>query len=453
MIRNAISHSTLAIALVAGVVAVGVSAPAVAQRGKQQQQSGPKVEFSKEFRAVAADLDKALSEGSKNPAVTAAAQQARNAGKNAQAKAAAVAQVDAALGGVKARLDAATAAASTAGDRLKLGEMNRTYGVLTDDPALQYSGLTMMIDSGLLPATALGQIQWLAGIAAYQTGDYANAAKYVRQAKDGGYQNPQLDAVLADSYKRSNNPAAALQLAQQEIAAAKAAGTKPSETAIRNALQAAYDAKQAAPTTELATLLVQSHPSATSWNTALSVVRVRSAYQAQETLDLMRLMKRTNAFRSQDDYVLYASTALERGYPGETLDVINSGVAAGKLTASDAFVTQAKTQASGRVSADRASLPNLERDARKPGATGVSIAGAADAFLSYGDAAKAAELYHLALGKPGIDTARVLTRLGIAQADKGDYAAAQATFAKIEGPRKPLAQLWASYAAQKAAGG
>ena len=60
----------------------------------------------------------------------------------------------------------------------------------------------------------------------------------------------------------------------------------------------------------------------------------------------------------------------------------------------------------------------------------------------------AEQFYTLALAKPGVDTGRVLTRLGIAQADQGKYAEAQATFAKVQGPRQPIAQLWALYAAQ-----
>ena len=61
-------------------------------------------------------------------------------------------------------------------------------------------------------------------------------------------------------------------------------------------------------------------------------------------------------------------------------------------------------------------------------------------------------MYTIALGKSGVDTNRVLTRLGIAQIDTGDFAGAQATFAKITGPRVPIAKLWSIYAAQKAAG-
>ncbi|MDB5726248.1 MAG: hypothetical protein JWQ16_3002 [Novosphingobium sp.] len=452
MIRNSISRATLGMALAAaGIAAVGVSAPAFAAKPAAQP-AGPKIEFSKEFRAVAGELDKTLADGVKNPAVTAASQQARAAGQNAAAKAAAVAQVDAALGGAKAKLDAAGAAASTPGDRLKLGEMRRTYGVLTDDTELQYAGLTMMIESGLLPAASLGQVQWLAGVAAYQKRDFANAAKYAQQAKDGGYQDPQLDAVLSDAYKRSNNPAAAMQMAQRDIAAAKAAGTKASEGSIRTALQAAYDAKQAGPTAEYAVLLVQGYPSSNAWNVAINVVRATASYQVQETLDLMRLMARTNSYASDRDYIEYIQAADARRFPGEVAKVIEAGTASGKLKANDPFVAESRTIATGRIAADQRSLPALERDARAPNAPVATVAAAADTFLSYGDAAKAVDLYTIAVSKPGGDVARLNTRLGIAQIDKGDYAGAQVTLAKVQGPRATLAKLWSAYAAQKAAG-
>jgi hypothetical protein len=49
-----------------------------------------------------------------------------------------------------------------------------------------------------------------------------------------------------------------------------------------------------------------------------------------------------------------------------------------------------------------------------------------------------------------VDTPRVLTRLGIAQADQGKTADAAATFAKVEGARQAIARLWALYTQQAA---
>lgn len=447
-----LSRTAIGLALSLGVAAGGF----VAQPALAAKPSGPKIEFSPGFAKAAAELDKALGEAAKNPAVQAAANQVRTAheARDAAAAAAAVAQVDAALGGGRAKLDAATAAATTAGDKLKLGEMTRTYGVLVDDLAMQHAGLVMMIDSGVLQPASMGQVQFLAGVTAYQKGDWAGAVKYLEPAKAGGYQDPQglLERVLADAYKRSGNSAGALAMAQRDIQAAQAAGTRPGETAIRTALQAAYDGKQTGAAIDLAVLLVQNYPSENAWSNAITVVRALGGYQSQESLDLMRLMSRTGSLTNERDYIEYVQTLDPRRLPGEAQKVIDAGLAAGKLRANDAFVTEAKGVASGRVAADRASLPGLERDARAAGASGATLMGAADAFLSYGEAAKAEQLYTLALNKPGADAERMLTRLGIAQADQGKYAEAQATFARIQGPRAPIARLWAAYARQKAGG-
>jgi hypothetical protein len=446
-LRGAFGRATLGAALALGVASGAlVSEPAFAAKPA----AGPKIEFSPGFAKAAADLDKTLGGAKGNAAVQQAAQAAQSATDPA-AKAAAAAQVDAALGGAKAKLDAIRPAVSTPGDKLKFGNMLVAYASLVNDTSIQYEGLVMMLDSGALGEDIVGKVNWYAGVAAYQKRDYANAARYVQAAKDKGFADPQLDAVLNDSYKRSNNPAAALANAQRDIAAAKAAGTRPSEASIRTALQAAYDAKQVGPSTEYSVLLAQNYPSANAWNNSISVVRALSGYQSQEVLDLMRLMNRTNSYQQGQDYIEYIQAVDPRRLPGEAQNVIEAGLASGKLRANDPFITEARTIASSRVAADRASLPGLERDARGPKATAAVVSGAADAFLSYGDAAKAEAFYTIALTKPGVDSDRVLTRLGIAQVDQGKTAEAQASFAKIQGSRKAIGQLWSAYAAQKGA--
>jgi hypothetical protein len=314
--------------------------------------------------------------------------------------------------------------------------------------ALQYQGLVGMIESGALAPQMMGQLQFLAGVTAYQKKDYASAVKYLEPAMASGYRDQQglLQPVLADSYKRTNNAAGALRVAQAEIEAARAAGAKPSETSLRTALQVAYDGKQLAPAADLAVQLVQAHPNKGTWNTAINVVRQLGSYQSQEALDLMRLMGRTSSYSNERDYVEYLEAVDPRRLPGEAQKVIEAGISSGKLRGNDPFVTEARNVVNSRVGADRNSLPALERDARAANAS-------ADAFLSYGDAAKAEALYTIALGKSAVDRDRVLTRLGIAQADQGKVAEAQATLAKVQGTRKPIAQLWAAYAAQRGGGG
>ncbi len=438
-----ISRVALAIALSSGL-SVSVATPALAAKAK-----APKVAFSKEFSAAAAELDKAVSEAAANPTIKAASDRAA-AAKDPAAKSAAAAEVDAALGGADARLASVSAAATTPFDKLKLGEITRNVGVLKADTALQHKGLVMMIDSGAAQPQTLGQLQWLAGVTAYQSQDYNGAIKYIKPAYDGGYRDQQgmIDKVLADAYKRTNNSGAALQLSQDEINKARAAGTKPSDGALRAALQAAYDAKQVGPATDLSAQLVEYYPSPASWTSALQVVRSLNRLGAQENLDLMRLMARTGTLTSRNDYLSYIQDADPRRSPGEALKIIDQGVSSGKLSASD--VADVRSLAQGRVTADRNALPSYEKDARSGSATFASINGAADAFLSYDQPAKAEELYKLALPKAGGEKDRVLTRIGIAQADQGKYAEAQSTFAQVTGARAPVAKMWTAYVKSKA---
>ena len=439
-----ISSVAMAMAMVGGMA---VSATPVLAAPKEKP---AKISFSKEFAAAAADLDKAVGAASTNATVSAATAKA-SAATTPEAKAAAGAEVDAALGGAKAKLAAAAAVATTPGDKIKLGELTRNVGVLMADSKMQHQGLVQMLDSGATAPDSVGQIRYLAGVTAYQSGDYVGAANYLKQAKDGGYTDKEgmIDRVLADAYKRSGNTAAALGVATQEIAAARAAGTKPSEIALRSALQAAYDAKQVNEATSLAVDLARDYPTSKSWASSIAVVRALAGLQGQDNLDLMRLMSRTGSMDNKRDYLEYIENADPRRLPGETLKIMDQGVASGQLTSGE--VAEYRQVASGRLAADKASLVSLERDARNGSASAATVTGAADAFLSYGEPAKAEELYKAALAKSGVDKDRAMTRLGIAQVDQGKFAEAKQSFSQVGGTRGPVAKLWSAYADSKSA--
>jgi len=435
-----ISRVALAFAMSCGLAMAVSPAPAFAAK-KEKAKGG--AEYSDAFRKVAGPIQTAMS--------AATAGMTGNI-TDAQLQAA-KAKFDAAVGGDgKAAFAGAEAAATTPADKAALGNFIRNYGLISQDQAMMLKGLGMAISSGALPADQLGKANYDAGVSAYQLKDYATAAQYLKAAKDGGYVDPanQIDAVLADSYRRSNNSGAALQMSQESIAKAQAAGTKPSESALRTALQAAYDAKQAGPATNLSAQLVEYYPSAASWNSAFQVTRAINSLGAQENLDMMRLMARTNSLSSRGDYLSYIQDADPRRFPGETLKIMDQGVSSGKLTAGD--VAEYRGIAQGRVGSDRNSLGSYEKDARASSASFASINGAADAYLSYDQPAKAEELYQLALPKAGAaDKDRVLTRIGIAQSDQGKYAEAQSTFAQItSGPRVPVAKMWTAYIKSKA---
>jgi tetratricopeptide (TPR) repeat protein len=205
---------------------------------------------------------------------------------------------------------------------------------------------------------------------------------------------------------------------------------------------------------------VAADPTPINWLGAGQLTREFSQFGKEESVDLGRLFQRTGALGVDKqytgrEYVEYIQAADPRRLPGEVQKIAEQGVAAGAISASDPFVSDAISQAKARIAAgDKASLGALERDAAKS-ADGKLSAITADAYLSYGEAAKAEALYKAALSK-GIaapaDKDRVETRLGIALSDQGKYDEAKAAFATVTGGvRAPLAQLWTQYVITKGA--
>ncbi len=430
-----ISRIALAVAL-GGGMAVAVAPVASAKEAKPKSDA----KYSDAFIKAAGPIEKAI-----NAATTSLPQ-----GAGADAFPAAKSSIDTALGGNgKSAIETAIPSATTPDDKLAMGQFVRTYGVLSQDLAFKQRGVTMMIESGKLPAASMGATYFDAGVNAFNLKDYTTAATYLKQAKDAGYQDPQnqLDLILSESYKRGNNPAAAMDMAKAEVEAAKAKGVAPSETSIRNVLQQAYTAKQLDASADYAAMLVQYYPSAATWNISTSIVRQLGSFEKSDNLDLMRLMFITGGMKDKRDYFEYLSNADPRAYPGEALKVMDAGLAKGMLT--QAEVGQDRASSATRIAADKASFAATERDATKPGATAAQIMSAADVFLSYEQYAKAEQLFQTALTKPGVDTNKANLRLGMAQAMQGKTAEAKASLAKVTDKRSSIAKLWAAYAASK----
>lgn len=459
------ARTALGLALALGVATGGLSAPALAKDEKKKEDkkaaAAPKLAPSKAFIPPYTAAKTALDAASKRADVAQARNKviaAENAYRSAQGKKArdeARAAYDASTAALMALLapeialsDAAFAAATTPDDKFIAGQLGFNLGQLAYDKKLQRRGLQSMVDSGKLPPAEVAKFNYYIGGLSYDMKDYAGARTALHAAQAGGYTEGNIDGTLADAYFNDNMPAEGLKILQ---AAVDKRGAAAPEDWIRKGIVVAYKGKMPEQAVAFSTKLVQIHPTQENWALAISVVRDMSKFQNQENIDLMRLMLRTNSWSEARDYFEYIQAADPRRLPGESLKVVNLGIASGKLQASDPSVADAKTIASGRIAADKASLVGLERDARAPTATAATAMAAGDAFLSYDDPAKAAELYTIALTKPGVDTPRILTRLGIAQVDMGKYAEALETFGKVTGPRAPIAQLWAAFAKSKLA--
>lgn len=440
--RAGFARTAMAVALSAGLAAGGVAfgaAPALAKEAK-----APAVKLSAGFSKAAGPLQGALQKTAEKPEVKAAGDDP--------------AKLAAALANEKTMLDQAFAAAETPDDKFVAGQFAVNLGSIAKDPAIQRRGLVSMIESGKAEGQDLAKYNYFAGSLDYQAKDYASAEKYLSAALQGGFTGADVGPLLAEAYFSDNKAAQGLDTLKAAIAAKKSAGAAVPENWYRRGIGVAYQAKMGPQAIEWAEMLVRANPSALSWLNAAQFVREfgGTGFTNQESLDLGRLLLRSGGLNSEPkyverEYIEYVQAADPRRLPGEVFKVVNAGIAAGALPASDPFVADALSQAKGRIAADKASLPGLESDARKA-PTGVTAMAAGDAFLSYDMAAKAEEMYQIALTKGGVETERVETRLGIAQVDQGKYADAKATFAKVTGTRASLAGLWSLYVDVKAAG-
>ena len=463
MIRSVLyTRSAMGLALALGLAAggLGVATPAAAKDKPKAAAAAPKITPSKAFIPVYSQAKNAIDAAAKRKdvidgkaAVTNAENAYRAARGNAartQAKAAwdgSVTALGNSLQPEKGLVEQAFTAGTTTDDRFFAGQLALSLGNLGSDKAMQRRGLQAMIESGKLPTADSAKYSYYVGGLSYDLKDYAGARIAFAAAMAGGYSENGIEALLADAYINDNQTAEGLRILQQ--ASARRGAAAP-EDWLRRGVVVAYKARLADYANSFSTQLVGAYPTTENWALSVSVVRDLGKFQQQEQIDLLRLMERTKSYSEARDYVEYVQSADPRRLPGEALKILNAGIASGKLDPKDPFVTDAKTMASARVTADRASLVGLERDARAANATAATAMAAGDAFLSYDDAAKAADLYQIALGKPGVDATRILTRLGIAQTDSGRYAEAQATFAKVDGVRKPIGALWSAYAASKA---
>jgi tetratricopeptide (TPR) repeat protein len=422
------SGSAFAMAVAAGVAlsGFGLSAmPAYAAKGGGN---------SKEFIAAAGPIQSKVAELDKLK------------GKAEAGDAAAKAQLAADAKALTPDIQKALAVASTSKDKIIAGQYAVSVGGMSDDMVLRKQGVQAMLDSGELKPEQVPTFQFYLGNFAYGTNDFATASTALAAAAQGGVTDEQLVPLLVESYSKAGNTAEGLSQARKAIDAVKAAGKPVPEAWISRSVVVGYNGKAGPQTIDFAKLLVQEYPSKFNWLNASQMVRTFGNLDPQATLDLFRLMDRAGALDNDPKFVSgefkeYIEAADPRRLPGEVVRIADKGLASGALSKTDQWVSDARTNAAGRIAADKASLAGQVASAMSS-ASGKVPQSLADAFLNYGENAKAEELYKAALGKAGSDRDLVLTRLGIVQYDQGKYAEAAQNFSQVSGARKPVADLW-----------
>ncbi|UVO53236.1 hypothetical protein [Sphingomonas sp. SUN039] len=397
---------------IAAVLALGVVAsPVVAQKKPAAAPvKGPNL--SKEFRAAAQPVQKAMT--------------AKD------------------FAGARAVLGAAQAAATTPDDKYYAGLFAYQIAANLKDTPGSIAGAEAMLASGATPPEQAGQVNYLLGRETYFAKDYVKSLAYLNESIRLGNKPPELLIMAADISFKQKQYVPGLAYAEQGIAAQKASGQPVPQDWYERALGAAYNAKNGPELVKWGGMLVKAYPTASNWRSVLVLYRDSKQMDGQITLDLYRLMRASKSIAGERDYFDYAAIASERGLPGETKAVVDLAVSSDAKLATSKNLAELRSAAATKITADMASLPASERTAAASAAARPSM-GTADAYMSYGQYAKAVPLYRSALTKTGADADTINTRLGIALALSGDKEGARAAFSAVKGPRAEIAGLWMIY--------
>lgn len=412
----------LAIALAMGTVVgvTGFAEPAHAAKKKKDKKAA--AQYSEEFIAVYKPIEAMMAEGGD-------------------------------VNAVPAQVPSLVAISQSPDEKMVAGNVIYNAGVKTSKQDLQLQGMELMLASGKVGPESAGQYNFVAYQLANALQQPGKARTYLQAAMDLNYTSERvsaadLQAAMAESYIGEGRFAEGVKVLTSAIDARKAAGLPVEESWYQRGLSIAYKNQVQPQVYDIIALWIADFPSETNWRDSVNIARNLNDFEGSELLDLMRLGYRVNSFQNKQDYILYIEAADPRRLPKEVATIIEQGYASGMVSKDDIYVADSLKTANSRISSDRAELPSLERDARGASANIRTVIAAGDAFLSYGEYAKAEEFYRKGLGMPGAEAAQTQTRLGIALTEQGKYDEALEAFGKVNGKRVAIARLWAAYTNQ-----
>jgi hypothetical protein len=428
MLAIALASSTALSTAAVGQAGGGYSAPPAQQqtpqaRGQEQKQQKPskgvatvmlgakKVSLSPEFAKLYNDLAKAL-----------------------EANAAA---------DVSAQIAAAHAAAKSPEEHYLAYQLQLKAGMGTKNEAEIGKSVEGMLSTGVAPAELQGPLYLAAGKVKYNQKQYAAAATDFQKVLQLDPANAEAKTLLAQTQLNGASPADAVAMLQKSIAEQSAGGQKAPEDLYKRALAAAYKAQLPA-AVDISRQWVAAYPSPSNWSDAIRIYRNLNKVDDATTLDLLRLARAAGALKGEADYDRYAYAALMKGYPGEALTVLNDGIKAGVVNASKSPFKEELEQARQKSAGEEAGLDAAAKSALG-GGTAKAATATADLHYTYGQYAKAAEIYRAALKKPGADASLVNLHLGMALARAGDKAGATAALNAVTGARADIAKYWLAY--------
>lgn len=415
-----VSKLSLAIALATGAVALSTAMPEPAQAAKDKPKQ---LKLSKDFRSKAAPLQEKIN--GDNPA------------------------------SAKAELEALLGSGLSGDDLYMAGQFAISLGGKIQDLELQAKGIDAMLASGSASPEEARTFSFHKGNMAYSAEDYTTAVQTLQPLWDSGYRENSIGVVLAQSLFSQGQSAQGLSVLGTAIGVEESANGKAPESWYRVASAQAYQADNSAEFQKWTLRWAQNYPSQNSWNDAIAAYRINARGDAQMNLEVLRFMHTSGAMSRYNDYKEYAEEASKRFLWNDVVTVLQDGRQAGVISAGDPVITDYLNPAQGKISGDKASLPQLPSGVKFTASDSADkkarvLMNYADNWLAYEEYDTAVAFYEAARAASPAEADRANIGIGSSHALSGDTAAAQTALGQVGGQRAGLAKLWMAWLGQQA---
>lgn len=297
-------------------------------------------------------------------------------------------------------------------------------------------------------ADQLQMIELLAKLT-YQEKDYLRAVSWLRRYAAEGGSDAAVRELLPQALYLANEFKGAADELEVRVAADEAASRPTPEPTLRLLASSYVQLKDDAGYVRTLERIAAAYPKPEYWGDLLKRVTKQPGFSERLWIDVYRLRLAANLMRSADEYVELAQLALQAGYPGEALTVVDRGMSLsllgnGKDAAAHTALRERASKAAEKDSADLGRAEGSAKSARE----GDALVNLGYAYATSGQAAKGISLMEQGLAKGNLkraDEARL--RLGQALWQAGRKDEAVKAFATVQGSdgSAALARVWSAF--------
>ncbi|NKF23959.1 hypothetical protein [Solimonas marina] len=348
----------------------------------------------------------------------------------------------------QAQLDEASKVADlTPYEQYSIARMQTGVSLGEGDTAKALAAYEAVYNSPELPPEEKEQVVSVLAKLAYQSKDYAKAAKYGQMFLDNGGNDAQMPLIVAQAQYLNNDFAAAEKGLLAMFAKAEQAGQKPTELELKLYMSCATKMNDKPTYIDALKRLVADYPQSMYWQELIVQSIAQPGFNDDRySLDMYRLKAATGTLEGSAEFADAAQLALQAGLPGEAQQYLDQGYAKGELGSGTSAKQDAtlKKQIAAKVAEDKKSLAEGERLAAKQASGDALVATGLD-YVGYGESAKGVELIKQGIAKGKLkDPNGASLHLGYAQFQAGQLADAQQTFKSVSGSdgAHRLAELW-----------